>query len=379
MDKMFDARILKALIKQKEKSQTPEMQEAIKEQERLSQIMREKRESFYKLQDQYISLLRTGTEKFLSKYPQYKDDLPSEDIQILIAKKALDVAINNPSRITEMNKHMDEIEELKKSNELNPSIMMAFYEYLVAFTDFENRLKEDRKKLFSNEYMEKMSEYADNGVLLYFLETPDFPLLDPDISANDFLDSLFYGQNLEVLFYAFFQVENAGVSMAHKLDDLDVTLLLIRNEHYRSAARNLFALIESEHKKAANSYEGIIKRRRVYKKGLDRAKKIDELVSSLKDEWISVAWKKVDQYYKKVVATIPVDGVVHRNSIVHGDYDNSLIEVDRYAAVKLLLLWLNMRVIADNFCNQEELFDHLLQYLPAIIVYLKNKSTSKKD
>ena len=122
MDKMFDARILKALIKQKEKSQTPEMQEAIKEQERLSQIMREKRESFYKLQDQYISLLRTGTEKFLSKYPQYKDDLPSEDIQILIAKKALDVAINNPSRITEMNKHMDEIEELKKSNELNPSI-----------------------------------------------------------------------------------------------------------------------------------------------------------------------------------------------------------------------------------------------------------------
>ena len=250
---------------------------------------------------------------------------------------------------------------------------------IVAFTDFENRLKEDRKKLFSNEYMEKMSEYADNGVLLYFLETPDFPLLDPDISANDFLDSLFYGQNLEVLFYAFFQVENAGVSMAHKLDDLDVTLLLIRNEHYRSAARNLFALIESEHKKAANSYEGIIKRRRVYKKGLDRAKKIDELVSSLKDEWISVAWKKVDQYYKKVVATIPVDGVVHRNSIVHGDYDNSLIEVDRYAAVKLLLLWLNMRVIADNFCNQEELFDHLLQYLPAIIVYLKNKSTSKKD
>ena len=148
MDKMFDARMLKALMKQQERTQTPEMQEAIKEQERLSQIMRDKRESFYKLQDQYIDLLRVGTEKFLSKYPQYKDDLPSEDIQILIAKKALDVAINNPSRITEMNKHMDEIEELKKSNELNPSIMVAFYEYLVAFTEFEDRLKEDRKKTF---------------------------------------------------------------------------------------------------------------------------------------------------------------------------------------------------------------------------------------
>jgi len=371
---MFDARMLKALMKQQERTQTPEMQEAIKEQERLSQIMRDKRESFYKLQDQYIDLLRVGTEKFLSKYPKYKDDLPSEDIQILIAKKALDVAINNPSRITEMNKHMDEIEELKKSNELNPSIMVAFYEYLVAFTEFEDRLKEDRKKLFTNEYMEKMSEYADNGVLLYFLETPDFPLLEPEISSNDLLDSLFYVNNLETLLGAFFEMKDVGISMARKLDDLAITLWLIRNKQYRSASRNLFALIESEHKKAANAYEGIVKKRQVYKKGLHRAKKIDNLVSSLKDEWISVAWKKVDQYYKKVVATIPVSGVVHRNSIVHGDYDNSLIEVDRYGAAKLLLLWLNMRLIADSFCTQEEIFDHLLQYLPAIILHLKRKN-----
>ena len=109
--------------------------------------------------------------------------------------------------------------------------------------------------------MEKMSEYADNGVLLYFLETPDFPLLEPEISSDDLLDSLFYVNNLETLLGPFFEMKDVGISMARKLDDLAITLWLIRNKQYRSASRNLFALIESEHKKAANAYEGIVKKK----------------------------------------------------------------------------------------------------------------------
>ena len=237
------------------------------------------------------------------------------------------------------------------------------------------KLKEDREKLFSSEYKEKMAAYADEGLFLYYLETPDLPILDKDIQAKDIIDAFLYSdcEGLNELFSSLLDMNNPGISMIRKQEDIRATIELIRCGYYRSAVRNLFALLDSEHKKAANTYEGIITKRKQYKKGHQRAQKIDELIDNTDDPWIVVAWNKIDSYYKKVVATDPVKRVIHRNSIVHGDYDSNLIDIDKYSATMLLLLYLNLRIIADYLCNKEEIFEEVLLYLPSIILMLKEK------
>ena len=87
-------------------------------------------------------------------------------------------------------------------------------------------------------------------------------------------------------------------------------------------------------------------------------------------------FKKINNYYKKVVATVPVDGVIHRNSIVHGDYESDLIEVKDSSAIKLSLLYLNLRLISDYLCNKAEIFEELLLYLPSMILFLKGEGTN---
>lgn len=289
--------------------------------------------------------------------------------------------MTNPQMFSEIQSKMNEIEELRKNNEITPKLTKAFYEYLVAFSDFEEQLKKDREVLFASEYRDKMADYADKGVLLYYLETPDLPILDSEVTIEDVLESLLFNDcsGMRILFSPLMQMDNPGISMKRKQEDIGITIELIACGHYRSAVRNLFALLDSEHKKAANTYEGIIKRKQEYKKGIQRSKKISKLVESLDDSWMDIAWEKVNSYYANVVSTNPVEGVIHRNSIVHGDYDSQLIDVDKYAATKLMLLYLNLRIIADYFSNKAEILENLLLYLPSIILYIQHHPDSKGE
>lgn len=370
----MNKKVLELMIKQYEQCRTPEVVAAIQEQEKLSQTMRDKKAVFDKYTDQSVEFLRIGTEKFVGKFPEFKELLSKGETKLDVVGNALNLALNNPNKLEEINSKMKEIEELRKNEELTPLLTQSLYEYMVAFSDFEIKLKKDREKLFSSAYKDKMAAYADKGILLYYLETPDLPLLDSEINGCDILESLFCNDcsGLRILLSPFFQMDNPGISMKRKQEDIFVTIELINNGFYRSAVRNLFALLDSEHKKAANAYEGIIEKKQSYKKGLQRANKIDKLINSLDDLWIETAWDKVNKYYAKVVSTSPVESVIHRNSIVHGDYDKELIEVDEFSATKLMLLWLNLRLIADYLCNKEEILDNLLLYLPSFILHLKD-------
>lgn len=371
----MNEKVLELIIKQYEQCRTPEVVAAIQEQDKLSRIMRDKKAEFDKYTDQSVEFLRIGTEKFFEKFPEYKEPLSKGETKLDIVGNALNLALNNTNKYEEINSKMKEIEELRKNEDLMPLLAQSLYEYMVAFSDFEIKLKEDREKLFSSEYKDKMAAYADEGLFLYYLETPDLPILDKDIQAKDIIDAFLYSDcdGLNVLFSPLLDMNNPGISMIRKQEDIRATIELIRCGYYRSAVRNLFALLDSEHKKAANTYEGIITKRKQYKKGHQRAQKIDELIDNTDDPWIVVAWNKIDSYYKKVVATDPVKRVIHRNSIVHGDYDSNLIDIDKYSATMLLLLYLNLRIIADYLCNKEEIFEEVLLYLPSIILMLKEK------
>lgn len=370
----MNEKVLELIIKQYEQCRTPEVVAAIQEQDKLSRIMRDKKAEFDKYKDQSVEFLRIGTEKFFEKIPEYKESLFKGETKLDIVGNALDIALNNPNKLEKINSKMKEIEELRKNEELTPLLTQSLYEYMVAFSDFEIKLKEDREKLFSSEYKDKMAAYADEGILLYYLETPDIPLLNSEINGCAILESLCCDDctGLQILLSPLLQMDNPGISMKRKQEDIFVTIELINSGFYRSAVRNLFALLDSEHKKAANAYEGIIEKKHSYKKGLQRANKIDKLINSLDDLWMETAWDKVNKYYAKVVSTNPVEGVIHRNSIVHGDYDKELIEVDEFSAAKLILLWLNLRLIADYLCNKEEILDNLLLYLPSLILHLKD-------
>ena len=367
--------ILNFFIKQNEQCQTPEILKAIEEQERLSKEMMEKRSEYDNYWDQSFVLLQEGTRKFLEKYPELNKVVPKEDVKLGIIQNVLDVASKEPEKFSEILEKRRTIAEFNEYDKIQLEFTKAFYEYIVAFSNFESKLKKDREELFSAEYKVKMASYADEGLFLYYLETPDLPILDKDIQAKDIIDAFLYSdcEGLNVIFSSLLNMDNPGISMIRKQEDIRATIELIRCGYYRSAVRNLFALLDSEHKKAANTYEGILTKRKQYKKGHQRSKKIDKLIDCLDDSWIESAWNKIDSYYQKVVATAPVEGVIHRNSIVHGDYDSDLIDVDAYSATKLLLLYLNLRAIADYLCNKEEILGEVLLYLPSIILMLKEK------
>lgn len=137
-------------------------------------------------------------------------------------------------------------------------------------------MRKDREELFSSEYKVKMESYADDGLFLYYLETPDLPRLDKDIQAKDIIDAFLYSdcEGLNVLFSSLLDMNKPGISMIRKQEDIMATIELIRCGYYRSAVRNLFALLDSEHKKAANTYEGIVAKRKQYKKVISVLKKL---------------------------------------------------------------------------------------------------------
>lgn len=377
----MNKKVLDLIIKQRQQCRTPEILTAIEEQAKLSEIMHVKRAEFEKYTDQSREFLRVGTKKFLKTFPEYKSEFSDGDTKIDIVNNYINIAMTNPERSSEIQSKIKEIEELRKNDEITPQLTKAFYEYMVAFSDFEEQLNKDREVLFTSEYRDKMATYADKGVLLYYLETPDLPILDSEVTIEDVLESLLVNNcsGIRILFSPLMQMQNPGISMKRKQKDIGITIELIAGGYYRSAARNLFALLDSEHKKTANTYEGIIKKRQKYRTGFQRSQKIDKLVKSLDDSWMDIAWEKVNSFYAKVVSTNPVEEVIHRNSIVHGDYDSQLIDVDKYSATKLMLLYLNLRIIADYFCNTAEILGNLLLYLPAIILYLQDHSNSKRE
>lgn len=365
---MTEQEYVEFLIKQGQ-LMTEEIRNAISEQRRLHAIAVQKRENFDALYGKSVELLKIGGEKFYKKYPEYRQVMEVGNTKIEVADRALKLAITTPDKFKEITAKMREIPELKENDKLNGEIAKASYEYLEAFTNVTEMINKDRKELFSDEYREKLSALADEGVILYFLETPDLPLLEDKYDGKFLLDMFYVNDCLSIktLLQGFF-MDNPSPSMKRKTDDLYITVELLNSGYYRSAARNLFALLDSEHKKAADAFEGYFEKRNKYKKGHLRAKKISDLVDKLNIDWETIAWEKVNNYYQKVVSTNPVDGVVHRNSIVHGDYFNKLVDVDKYDVIKLFLLWLNMRLIADLICNIDELYDLFLQYLPSYIL-----------
>lgn len=357
------------ILKQQTECMTEELKKEINEQVELSRVATEKRNAYYASLDKEIGLIKVGSDKFFAKYPEYKCSLSSQESLVGASQEILLRAIRDPNYHTDIVSKMQEIPEFKEHGEMVTENARIAYEYLEAASKLNERIDKSREKLFSSEYKEKMESLADDGVFLYFLETPDFPLLEKDYEAQTLIDSLYYGEcvSLKVLLYPIMQMRDESPSMRRKTDDLYACVELMIGGFYRTVTRNLFALLDSEHKKCAEAFEGLYQKRKTYRNGLQRANKIKDLIDKFDIAWNKKAWGKIDAYYKKVVSTNKIGGVLHRNTIVHGDYQSSDIDVSANDCMKLMLLWVNMRVIADWLCNTNELYEIVIGYLPGAI------------
>ena len=127
-------------------------------------------------------------------------------------------------------------------------------------------------------------------------------------------------------------------------------------------------MLESEHKRCANAFEGYFSKKKVFKKGHERAKKIADLLDKINIEWEQHSWGKINNYYKKVFSNDKFDGICYRNGIVHGDYPEDAIDSSPSEVVKLVLLWLNLRVLDDDLSILEDGYDSMLSYITGLAI-----------
>ena len=354
------------ILKRQKELTTPDMEEALKKQGMLHELCEIKQNQFYSLEDKYRAIFSEGVNLLFERHPELRDELPKEEpkaAQILAIADSLKDEESGCKRIT---KAMKTIPQLVEAENMNAEIGKACLEYFFVLCALHSKINEDRKRFFSEEYLAKMDELADDGIMMYFLEMPTFPLLDEKCDDNQVLDSFIFGDYMstKVLLESFFTMAMPGDSMRRKQEDLDSAVCNMMSGYQRTAARNWFSLLESEHKKCAEVLEGFWEKAKVFKKGIQRSKKIQELFDKAIDvEWEQRAWKKLDAYYQKMVGK-EVKGVVNRNSLVHGDYNSTSMDITDRDVIKIMLIWLNMRMISDHFCYIEEMIENRITLIP---------------
>ena len=343
------------------RQQSPDIAAAIEKQTKLSAIANEKMKKRYEVEDKLFDIYRSiptdglddsifgGAElsqrdRFLGLMGLWlKDDPKLECIRLII---------KNSGKDEEIGRLQNELAE-------------AMFEQFRATVELDLAIDNSRKKLFSAEYKAKMKEFADEGVLLYCLETPDIPILDDGMTAEKVIDALCFGEfmSLKTLFYHFVSQENPSPSMRRKIEDIISAVDCLEFGQYRSAARTVFALLESEHKNCSEAMDNYVALNAKAKNGAERAEKIQKLLKGVGEQtYFAMVWDIVNPLYKSILSS-NADSFIDRNSIIHGDYYSEKMDITRNDVVKLLLLYLNMRMISDHIQNYCEILRKSVEYI----------------
>lgn len=355
------------LLKKQRALLTQEQIAAINKQQQFSAIAFEKQKIKDDLEEQYRILFSKGCQKLFEMFPEVHDALPASDTYIGSLQNIFDMVNSHSPLSKEISSKMKMIPELNESIAMNEKVAKAYFDFFIANDELNRQIDSDHKVLFTAEYSEKIRELADDGVFLYFLETPDLPLLDKECTSKYILESFSFADYLSArtLFSSFCNFDNPGEPLKRKLEDAHAALEMMYNGSYRSAARNWFALIEHEHKRCADTLEGYWETKREFKNGKMRSEKIFQIIDNMLSEWDKEAWEKIDTYYKKITEH-PKDNSseLNRNAIIHGDYTSDSLDVTEHDAMRLFLMWVNLRIITDRLAFVEEFLENKVTMLP---------------
>ena len=354
------------LLKKQRRLMTQQQISAIQEQARLHAIASEKMQIRDRLEERYREVFAKGFEK-LSTTSNVLELLPDCDTDADRLKALIDCTQDGTAPFHDITAAMKTIPEFAECEKLNVEVGKAYYEFFCANDALNRRIDSDRSILFTPPYRKRMRQLADDGVFLYFLETPDLPLLEEECTSDYILESFSCAEYLSAreLLSTFYQVPNPGIRLQRKLEDAHAALEMMYNGCYRSAAKNWFALIEHEHKRCADILEGYWEVKKEYKNGGQRSEKIYMIVNDMMGEWDTEAWNKIDSYYKKLTANHKSSDItLNRNPIIHGDYYSDAIDVSEKDALWLFLLWINLRVMTDRLAFIEDFIRNRVLLLP---------------
>ena len=337
----------------------------IEEEGKLYQIANEKRLKYEEVNERHLESLQKCDPSLLHDF--LKKFIPDENIpeqeRIILLGEVMKNRANNgyDSLIAELNKDKNYAE----SNELSKQLQPAFMDFLMAFINLEMHMAKEYS-LYSDEYKAKMDEYADKGLFLYCLNTPDLPIDDKEVTIDDiynyFLDD--DAGNLLGMFEIFIKFGEIGEVNKREADDLIASFNLLIEGKYWAALRNLYALIDHHHKLCSDTFNGYLEAKKIFKNGKQRSEYITKLFSSSKIDYYEKVWRKLDSAFEEI-NKCGGKRFVSRNAIIHGDYENPEINPTAKDVVNVLMLYVTMRMIIDHIKNIELIIKESNIYLIA--------------
>ena len=352
--------------------ENPDVIAAIKKQTELSQEAHKKEKIRFEIEDKLYELYHSIPTSGIDNALFGNQDLPEHERNV----QMMEMWLKNDPKLKIIKDTLINSGKSEEIGDLERRQEDAFFEYCIALIELDVAINESRKNLFTKEYKEKMKEYADNGVLLYFLETPDTPILSKEFTINDVLESFTFDgcMSLKTLFYNFVSAKEHSPSMRRKAEDIISAVNCLENGEYRSAARTVFALLESEHKNCSSAMDNYFTLDKKIRKGAQRSERIQQLLDALNEQtYFTDVWNIVNPLYRDILNS-KADSFIDRNSIIHGDYYSEKLDICEKDVVKLLLLFLNMRMISDHIQLYCEMLRISLNYTEIHIVQqLKNK------
>ncbi len=338
----------------------PEIALAIEKQTKLSKDVQSKANKRYEIEDKLYELYFSISSNLEGDNIFSDEDLPEHEQTL----RFIELWLKNDPKISILKGKLVNSNKYEEIGKLENEYAKALYEYFLALIKLDIAINDSREHLFSQDYKDKLKEFADKGVLLYFLETPDAPILCKEITVDDVLESFCFSDfiSLKTLFYSFVSQDKPSPSMRRKIEDLISAIDCLECGQYRSAARTVFALLESEHKNCSSAMDNYFTLDKRVRKGKQRAEKIQQLLESLKEQtYFSKVWDIVNPLYRDILSS-NAKSFIDRNSIIHGDYYSELLDITEKDVVKLLLLFINMRMISDHIQLYCEMLRESLKY-----------------
>lgn len=311
--------------------------------------------NYYEIQDKCFEELRKVESSYIHDIIEQYDiseDSPTKDREDLIMKLYADMNNNDFKKALET---LKQDEQYQKYNEIQKQECIAFAEYFKNFIEFESHFQAEYDVLYSDKYKKRQDEFAEKGLFLYCLNTPDLPLEDDELSIDDFYNYFLHDSCLFLrdIIHPFVEHRNTGAIYERESDDLEASFHLLLEKKYWASLRNLYALIDHHHKLCATAFNGFYEKKKEFKNGAQRSKYINILFDGLKIRNYETAWKKIDSAIKDING----NGKTHvpRNGIVHGDYENKDINPTAKDVINLMLIYVNLRQMTDYMKNLEEI------------------------
>lgn len=225
--------------------------------------------------------------------------------------------------------------------------------------------------LFSNDYQKRIDEFANEGLFLYFMNTPDWPLEDNKYTLEDIINYELFEDGLHLWEILSQYIENVEMGDIYKreADDLKASYILLNMGLYWSSLRNMYSLLDHHHKLCADAFNGFAEQKKSFKNGKERSDRIG-IIMRISDRYEKI-WKKLDKAIQEINSKNGSERFVSRNAIVHGDYEKEEIKPTAMDVVKIMFLYVTLRKMVDKIKVFEQV---LLDYQTYLTGYLINKA-----